>query len=301
MIIIFKFLCSLFIYIRNDTMTNNEQNESEYYTAKTCINTNLNWIEFFKFICTKLFLHENPTYGSYLFFVFLCIFFVSPTALANQKLTLNSGTAEPFVTPNGGGFYGVLTREIFSRLNIDATVVPLPSGRSLINANRGIDDGVIARTKGVNKIFTNLIRVPSGIVTFKFVAYSLDKKITVTGWDSFKPYSVGIIRGWRIYEKNVQDVKQLISVTGPVQLFKLLLNGRSDLILFEYHRGSWWNHQLSAQAHLIGSPIAEKIMYIFMHKKHTALVPKITVALESMKKDGTFQRLKDKYLSIYQK
>jgi len=238
----------------------------------------------------------NHSYQFYLLCTVLYILFGTSTVLAQTKLTLNSGTAEPFITADGGGYYGELVKEIFSRLNIDAKVIRLPSSRSILNANRGIDAGVVARTKGIDKKYTNLIRVPSAIVTFKFVAYSLDKKIQVKDWNSFKPYSVGIIRGWRIYEKNLVETKLLTKVTGPEQLFKLLLNKRSDLILFEYYRGSWWNKHLQAQAHLIGSPIAEKEMFLYMHKKHAALVPEITLVLEELKKDGTFQQIKNKYL-----
>lgn len=227
----------------------------------------------------------------------LCLCLCSPTVFAETNLTLNSGTAEPFINADGSGFYGALVKEVFSRLNINANVIRLPSGRSIINANQGIDDGVIARTKGIDKKFPNLIRVPESVLNFKFVAYSLDSKINVQNWDSFKPYSVGIIRGWRIYEKNVVHTKKLTSVTNAEQLFKLLLNKRSDLILFEYYRGTWWNKHLNANAHLIGSPIAEKEMFIYMHKKHAKLVPEITKILATLKKDGTYDRIKNETLS----
>ena len=231
--------------------------------------------------------------------VLILLCFGSSAAIAETNLTLNSGTAEPFINADGSGFYGELVNEVFSRLNIKTNVIRLPSSRSIINANQGIDDGVIARTKGINKKFKNLIRVPESVLTFKFVAYSLNEKIDVKNWDSFKPYSVGMIRGWRIYEKNLVHTKQLTSVTNAEQLFKLLLNKRSDLILFEYYRGSWWNKHLNANAHLIGSPIAEKEMFIYMHKKHAALVPKITKILSELKKDGSYQRIKNRTLNKY--
>ena len=225
------------------------------------------------------------------------IVFSSSITLAESKMTLNSGTAEPFINADGSGFYGELVKEVFSKLNIDAKVVRLPSSRSIINANKGIYDGVIARTKCFEKKFKNLIRVPVPILKFKFVAYSLDKKIDVTSWSSLKPYSVGFIRGWRIYEKNVVDTKKLTPVQNAEQLFKLLLNKRADLILFEYYRGSWWNKHLNANAHLIGSPIVEKDMFIYMHKKHAALVPEISKVLTNLIKDGSYQRIKDKTLT----
>ena len=221
---------------------------------------------------------------------------------AEKTLTLNTGTAEPFlVTTDGGGFYSALVKKLFARIDIDTKVISLKAARAILNVNRGIDDGAIARTKGMEKKYTNLIRVPGSVVKFKFVAYSLNKKINVTDWNSLKPYSVGIIRGWNIYENNVVGTKKLTKVTDAEQLFNLLLNGRSDLILFEHHRGSWWEKHSNVKFQLLESPIVEKEMFIYMHKKHAALVPKIAKALVELKKDGSYQKIKNEFLPAYSK
>jgi polar amino acid transport system substrate-binding protein len=245
----------------------------------------------------KIGLHYRLSY----LWLSLCILLSITNCFAGSTITLNAGTAEPFITADGGGFYGVLTREIFARIGKEAKVIRLPSARSIINANEGIDDGVIARTAGMEEKYRNLIRIPVSVVTFKFVAYSLDNEISVTGWDSFAPYSVGYIRGWRIYEKNLTKAKSVTIVNNAEQLFRLLMNGRADLIMFEYYRGTWWNEHLNANAHIIGSPVTENEMFIYMHNKHKDLVPEITQALEAMKQDGTYQRIKDDTLPEYVK
>ncbi|KPJ94179.1 MAG: hypothetical protein AMJ55_06790 [Gammaproteobacteria bacterium SG8_15] len=222
-------------------------------------------------------------------------------AIAETTITLNAGTAEPLITAEGGGYYGELAREIFSRIGISAKVIRLPSARSIINANEGIDDGVIGRIAGMDKKYKNLIMIPVPVVRLKFVVYSLDQKDSVENWGSFKPYSVGYIRGWRIYEKNLPQTKSLTIVNNAEQLFRLLMNGRAELIMFEYYRGTWWNEHLGANAHIIGSPVAEKDMYLYMHKRHKDLVPKITEAFKAMKQDGTYRKIKDKTLPPYMK
>ncbi|HEY5604232.1 MAG TPA: transporter substrate-binding domain-containing protein [Gammaproteobacteria bacterium] len=248
---------------------------------------------------------DLPRLCRYCCFSFVCwslhLLFGVTGAVAATTVTINAGTAEPFIAEDGSGFYGDLTRELFARIGIDAKVIRLPSARSIINANEGIDDGVVARTAGMEKKYTNLIMIPVPVVTFKFVAYSLNEKISITGWDSFAPYSVGYIRGWYIYEKNLPKTKSLTIVNDAEQLFKLLMNGRTELILFEYYRGTWWNSHLNANAHIIGSPIAEENMFMYMHNKHKDLVPRITETLSAMKQDGTYQRLKDRTLSEHLK
>jgi ABC-type amino acid transport substrate-binding protein len=66
--------------------------------------------------------------------------------------------------------------------------------------------------------------------------------------------------------------------------------------MFEYYRGTWWNEHLGASAHIVGSPVGEKDMYMYLHKKHKDLVPEITEAFKAMKKDGTYQKIWDKTL-----
>ena len=233
-------------------------------------------------------------YFLHLFFYF---FLGLSTAFAENEITINTGTLKPLFSADGSSFYNKLIKEAFTRLNLNSKVIYLPSERAMRNVNQGIDDGPIARIKGIEKKYANIIRVPVPILRFKFIAYSLNKDIKVTDWDSLKPYSVGIIRGWKIYEKNVVDVKELTKVNNVKQLFKLLTNRRSEVVLFEHLRGEWWNKHLNAKAYPIGSSIVEKNMFIYMHKKHAALVPKLANVLLEMKKDGSYQRLKDEMIS----
>lgn len=216
-----------------------------------------------------------------------------PVAVAEKRITINTGTLKPLFNANGKGFYNKLIKEAFSRIDINADVIYLTSARAMRNVNKGLDDGTMLRIKGLDKKLKNIIRVPTPVLKFKFVAYGLNKSIQVTDWASLKPYSVGIVRGWKIYEKNVVGTKKLTMVTGAEQLFKLLTNKRSDIILFEQNRGNWWNKYLNANAHLIGKPLAEKEMFIYLHKKHKALVPKLAKVLSEMKEDGSYQRIKD--------
>ncbi len=90
---------------------------------------------------------------------------------ADTVLTITSGRSEPFVTPEKNGFYDLIVKNMFQRTGIKAETVLLPSERSLINANTGVDDGNIARIKGIEKKYKNLIMVPEKIIDFDFVAF----------------------------------------------------------------------------------------------------------------------------------
>lgn len=223
--------------------------------------------------------------------------FLAGAVQAGGTIVINSGRKEPFCNSEGTGFYNLLVEEIFRRLGMEAETVRLPSERALINANEGIDDGNIARIEGIEKKYTNLIRVPEKVVDFEFMVFTGGRSFAVTGWDSLRPYVVGIITGWKILERNVTGVRGLTKVKNPNQLFKLLENNRADAVVFDRWGGLWWIRGHDINVRLLEPPLAKRKMYIYMNKKHRDLVPQIARALRNMKRDGTYQGIYDKTLS----
>jgi len=233
-------------------------------------------------------------YCLFLTFIFLSI---AIPGFASNKIVINTGNSEPYITEEGGGFYGLITKEIFRRMGIEAKVICVPSERSLINANNGIEDGVIARIEGLEKTYTNLIRVPEIVVDFEFIAYSRDVDFNVDGWDSLKPYHVGFIRGWKIFEKMVVGTEGITYTRGPAQLFNLLENRKIDIALYERWGGLWWTDKLKLDVHALKPAIDVKPLYIYLNKNHQLMVTEAATVLAEMKKDGTYQKIFDQTLT----
>ena len=227
----------------------------------------------------------------------LSFFLLFSTAeLWADTLVINSGGTPPLISSDDRGFYNLIIKEIFRRLGQPVRTIQLPAERSLINVNKGIDDGTIARIAGLEKKYPNLIRVPESVLLYDFVAYAHpDFQHQVNHWDDLNSYVVGFLQGWKIYEKNVK-AKLITKVEKPEQLFRLIENRRADLVLFEWHQGQWWLRKLNIQAKLLTPPLAQKEMYIYMNKKHHALAKVIGKTVVAMKKDGTYQRLLDSTL-----
>lgn len=214
------------------------------------------------------------------------------TAKAETVFRLNSGGILPLSDAEGQGFYNKLSVEIFRRLNIRHEYISLPSARSLINANQGVDDGNIARIQGMEKKWKNLIRVPESVIEWEFTAYGRDNfQLTVDGWQSIKPYAVGIVRGWQIYEKNLKDARQLRRVRNAEQLFTLLKTGRVDIAMFEKWQGEYWFKKMNYYPQQLEPKIVTKKLYIYVHKKHHGLVPRMAKVIKEMKRDGTYARI----------
>lgn len=231
--------------------------------------------------------------------VFLIPVTISP-AFSADELIITSGRQAPFTQADGKGIFQLLVKEVFKRMGRKAKVVALASERSLINANAGIDDGNIARVKGMEKQYPNLIRVPEKVLVYDFLAFSRNKDLKIDGWKSLSAYNVAYITGWKILEKNITNAKSITRVRSPKQLFTLLKNDRTEVIIFDRWGGLWWIKSLGLKVYPLKPPVISKDMFLYMHKKHTAIVPHISKTIAEMKKDGSYQRILDNALQALQ-
>jgi polar amino acid transport system substrate-binding protein len=227
----------------------------------------------------------------------LLIIFIPSLSLATTPLIITSGRGEPFVNAQQTGFYDLIVKHMFQRINITATTVLLPSQRSLINANTGINDGNIARIKGLEKKFPNLAMVPEKIIDFDFVAFTKNKQLKVSNWESLKPYNIAFINGWKAFEKKATHYKSLVRTRDSEQLFNLLNNNRVDLVLYDLWSGAWWIQQANSEIDYLRPPIASYQLYLYIHKKHKHLLPGLAKSLRDMKQDGTYQKIYDTSLN----
>ena len=220
-----------------------------------------------------------------------------PTS-AEQTLVLNTTFPYPISTNEQTGFVDIVVKEAFKRVGYGFKSVNLPAERALKNANAGIDDGDLLRIGGLEKIYPNLIQVPEKIMEIEFSIFSKHKQLQISSWKDLKTYSVAIITGWKILEKNITDVVELTKVKNDDQLFAVLLKNRVDTIAYSRWVGLGYIKQHSLKdIHIIHPPIAKRAMYVYLHKKHRTLVPKLTEALRAMKTDGSYKKIFNKILA----
>ncbi len=232
----------------------------------------------------------------------LLLLFLSIEVQAAAPLAINTTGEPPLSNADRTGFHDLLTIEAFSRLGIEITIPRLPAERALINADRGIDDGNLPRIAGLDAIYPNLIMVPESIMDYEFVAFSRHVEFSTTGWETLKPYNVAIIIGWKILEKNVVGVQSLTKVKNQNQMFSLLKLDRADVVIYEKWQGLQTAKAMGiTDIHVLQPPLAQRKMFMYLHKKHADLVPKVAAALKQMKVDGTYQRIFDQSLKPLQK
>jgi len=230
----------------------------------------------------------------------ICLLIILSTAHATTQteLTINTDRDNPYVTPSHNGFYDLLVREMFKRININAHVVLLPSARALINANKGIDDGDIARIKGIEKKFPNLVRVPEKIIDFSLMAFTHDPAIKITGWASLKNYNIAYINGWLILHDKVRQYRSLEMATSTDQLFSLLNNRHIDIAIYNRVGGLWWLKNHKNTVYMQTPALASTQLYLYLNKKHQDLVQPLAKALMEIKRDGSYKHIYEKTLGF---
>ncbi|MDD2925234.1 transporter substrate-binding domain-containing protein [Rhodoferax sp.] len=226
-----------------------------------------------------------------------------PTAHAGDKIVLSSGVLEPYTTVDHKGFLDQLLMAVFRDLGLEAEVIIYPTAteRGMLNANEGVDDGLAMRVAGLEKQYPNLIRVPEPVAVNDFVAYTTGKRFTTDSWVSLEPYVVTYIIGWKVFEQNVPQGKELTLVRDADQLFGLLKSKRADVALYERWQGLVKVRDMGFKVQVLEPPLVRTNMYMYLHKKHAALVPKVSQALAKIKQDGRYQHIVDITLTPFAK
>ncbi len=234
-------------------------------------------------------------------FVFALLGLALPVVAAEPTLILNDTNEPPLTTATGDGFLDIVAREAFRRAGVQLTLVKLPAERALLDANAGIGDGELARIAGLEEQYPNLVRVPEKLVDWDFTAFSKNRAIP-SDWAAIRQYAVGHIKGWKIYEQKMAGAGSAIAVDDSEQLFRLLARDRIDVALFARWMGlALIQHQGMKDVYALEPPLATREMFIYLHKKHAAFVPKIASALRALKAEGFYDRVYREKLLPYAK
>ncbi len=221
-----------------------------------------------------------------------------PNAAAERRvLTISASNAPPYVTPQRTGLEDRLFTEVFRRLDIEVRIYDVPAQRGLVLLNDGQDDGTLARNPGMSKRYPNLVQFSEKALDREYLVYTTLPDIEVAGWDSLAGYSVGIVNGWKILERNITAARALTKVRDGAQLFRLLNEGRVDLVVFNRWGGLYLLRELAIKGvRTIEPPLARREVFFYLHKRHQELAQRASEVLREMKQDGSYQRLVEEAL-----
>ena len=218
----------------------------------------------------------------------LCLGFGSAAAADTTTITVSTNN-----TPLDRQALHDLSKEAFRRIGVEFKLVTLPSERSLHSANLGEVDGEGLRVAGLSGQYPNLVQVPERYIGISFVAFARDATIRLEqGWESLKPHRIAFINGWKMFEANASGARSVSKVDKPDQLFLMLDSGRVDLALYTRSDGDALARAMGLGAIAPIAPALKDVdMYLYLNRKHEALVPRLSQALREMKADGSYNRI----------
>lgn len=235
--------------------------------------------------------HKIPGMHSRLFLLVIFALSLSLSAFSQEAFTISTSYQNLLSNDRKDGLLDRVITEAFRRIGIEVEIVYTPTARSLADVNAGLYDAELNRIAGMEAQYPDLRRVPESNMVMDFVAFS-NRDIPMDGWESLRNLDIGIVKGWKILETNTVGFPGVVKVPTEIELFRMLGKGRLDVALYDRLTGYAVLGDLGLQdiAHL-EPPLASLEMYLYVHRKHEAILPAIAGSLRTMKADGTYDRI----------
>lgn len=234
----------------------------------------------------------------------LTLLLISSPGQAVERLHLSTGATPPWGPGDGNpGYLKLVTEEAFRRIGVQVEIAQIPAERVLENVNRGIDDGDIFRIAGMEKAYPNLVMVPEPIANFEFTALTLagGRPFVFSGWPSLEGMEVGLMTGWKFYEKQLTPATHTTYVANPSLLIGILRDKKVDVVLFERWMGAYTAAKAGVAIQKVDPPFAKMPMHIYLNKKYAGVVGKVSSALAGMRADGTLRRIEETSLKGFER
>ncbi len=224
------------------------------------------------------------------------IIFITVTSLSAKDFQ-----REIVLADSGQIFLNTVVQEVgtraFGKYNIKFSLMTYPSARALRTANFGDVDGDAYRVFDLHDKtggkYPNLIRVDFPYISIHFTAFVKDKDIRITGWEDLANYRVAVIRGNKTMEFHMNKFvprERQADVHSYKQAFAMLLRDRVDIVVGKPIVGA--SYVKNNNIYMTGKFQIQDI-YMYLHKKHKQLIPKIEIELRKMKESGELQNIEN--------
>lgn len=212
---------------------------------------------------------------------------------AENSLALNTSNTEPYANKDQSGFQDLLAKEIFQRIGVSVSLHHVQTERALVNVNRGIDDGNLIRVAGLTRLYPNIRQVPEKLFDYDFVMFSGPDMPGNASEQDLRGFRLGYIRGWKVIEEKFNDYDNIARFVNERDMFESLHAGNIDIAIYEKWRGLHLIKELGINNIKMNMPplISGQEMFIYLHRDHESLIPRITESIRDIKQDGTYQKI----------
>lgn len=230
----------------------------------------------------------------------IIIYFLTYPCYANPELFVDSNPLLLTSNPSSN-IIDILTKDVLKRIGYDVKTNVLPVERALNNVNQGIDDAMILCRNNKLENYPNLRQVPEKIIDLQLTAFTTLTRLNIQNWNDLNNFNVGIVSGLKPLELHLTGHARLVKVKEPAQLFQLLKDKRVDYVIFTYWNGMEYIHSLGLQdqVHAIDQPLVTYPMYLYLNKKHEAMIPQLVDTIRLIKEEGHYQQMFEELLTKF--
>ena len=188
-------------------------------------------------------------------------------------------------------------RAAYQKLGIELLIRRYPAERAVRMAAAGLVDGELQATEGMNHDQSDLIQIKPAINCLEAVVFTRSVELQPKGWESLRPYRIGIIQDLEYAENNTKGLNWHIVRTYQ-SLFKMLENRRLDLVIAPRINGLIQIRSSGIQnIRELPPPIAQFQLFHTLHRKHKKLATKVAGILKKMKISGELVKIQSQIRS----
>jgi len=168
-------------------------------------------------------------------------------------------------------------------MGLGAQAHPLPAERGMLMVSRGELDGAIGRTTLAAHDYPDLVMVAEPVFHYAPTAYAYRTFDVSKGWHSLRGHTLCVRRGYTLTDKRTRGIPVQRFNDDP-SLLKMLQRGGCNIALLD-RRNPAAQAAMASEPRLLQllPPLEEMPLYLFLHKRHAALAPRLAEALKQVK------------------
>lgn len=183
-----------------------------------------------------------------------------------------------------------VVREAFRLAGLNLVFRPLPLGRLIESADSGEVDGDLQRIGELPPEFTHLVKVPTPINRVGVAVYGVSPDLASKSRAEISRMRGVIQRSVFVLTKHTQGMT-VTAAQNTVAALEMVRNGHADVAIL-VREDSEVRLREAGSTDVVRWPQlwASEPLYLWLNRKHAALVPKLNDALQRLQRQGFIER-----------
>ncbi|AOT10990.1 substrate-binding periplasmic protein [Pseudoalteromonas luteoviolacea] len=206
---------------------------------------------------------------------------------------------QPITQPT---IYSTVAKEVllsaYAQIDTSVAFELYPAKRALRIADKGLADGLLARTPGLEQDYPNLRMLSVPVAFEKVYLFTHLPYLDPIDWRELTKYRVAVVRGFELAAQSFPR-GTLVEVSSIDQAFKMLSQHKVDFVI-DLESGYCSLKKLGlSEVKKLEPAMTELVVYHYLHKNHKNLMARLEPTLRQMEAQGEIKALYKKVHSTF--